>query len=169
MKRFYVIALLVVVGLAAASPPAHALGVFASWWNMDESDEGGFGFGVRQKIPVVPVVSIDTRASYMVFSDADLKVYPLEAAGMVNLGLFYGGIGVGYYIFDADNADLENNFGWWVAGGVELGLAAVSLFGEVKWTEIEADYHDVDPNLGNVPTSIDAAGVGFNAGVMFGF
>jgi hypothetical protein len=163
------VAVLVTVGLTAAVPGAHALGVFATWWNMNDADDNGFGVGVRQTIKILPVVAIDTRASYLSFDDSDLKMYPLEATGLARLGLFYAGLGVGYYIFDADGPDLENNFGWYVVGGVEVGAGAVSVFGELKWTQLEADYENVDPDLSQVPTNIDAAGMGFNAGVAFGF
>jgi hypothetical protein len=169
MKRFYIILLLVVAGLAAASPPAHALGVFASWWNMDEANEDGFGFGLRQKTSFTPLLAIDTRASWVGFSDADLNVFPLEASGIVSLGLFYGGVGLGYYIFDSDKADLENNFGWFLAAGIEIALAKVGVFGEVKWTQLEADFENIDPDVDDVPTSLNADGVGFNLGVTLGF
>jgi hypothetical protein len=169
MKRICIIALLAVVALGAASPNAQALGVFASWWNMDEANEDGFGFGVRQKVSFTPLLAVDTRASWVSFSDADLNVFPLEASGLVSLGLFYGGIGLGYYIFDSDGGDLENNFGWFLVGGIEIALAKVGVFGEVKWTQLETDFENIDPNLQNVPTSLNADGVGFNLGVTLPF
>jgi hypothetical protein len=168
MKRI-VFALLAIALLGTSVQEARALGVYASWWNMDENNDDGFGVGVRQPVKIVPVFSIDTRAAYISFSDADMKVFPLEAVGVVSLGLLYAGLGVGYYIFDANSdVDVENSFGWHVLGGVNLGLSAVSLFAEVKWTELEADIKDIDPSPGSVPSSIDAAGVGFNVGVLFG-
>lgn len=170
MKRICIIALLAMVTLGTAVPRAHALGAFASWWNMDQENSDGFGFGIRQKIKLAPLFAIDTRASYINFNDADVNVYPLEATGLVSLGLFYGGVGVGYYIFDssADGYSFDNNFGWYLSGGIEINAGPVGVFGEIKWTSLSADVKDVDPNLNNVPTSIDADGMGFLVGVMFG-
>ena len=169
MKRICIIALLAMVTLGTAVPRAHALGVFASWWNMNDANEDGFGFGIRQKIKLAPIISLDTRASYINFNDSDLKVFPLEATGLVSLGLFYGGLGVGYYIFDVggDEFSIDNNFGWYLVGGVEIGAGPVGVFGEIKWTSLSADFSDVKPNL-DIPSSLDADGVGFNVGVTFG-
>ena len=164
MKRISIIVFAALV-LCSSFQSAHALGVMASWWKMDDTNENGFGFGLRERVKIVPLIGIETRASWINFSDADMNVFPLEAAGVATLGLFYGGIGVGYYIFDAD---LENSFGWFVLAGVDVGLGGFGLFGDLQWRDLSADFEDVDPNLSNVPTSLDAAGVGFNVGVTFG-
>ena len=169
MKRLCIVVLLAVVGLGVSSPRVEALGVFASWWNLDEKNEDGFGFGVRQKTSFTPLLGIDTRASYVNFGDSDVTVFPLELSGQVSLGLFYGGLGLGYYIFDADGADLDNNFGWFLLGGIEIALAKVGVFGEIKWTQLETDFENIDPDLGDVPSSLNADGVGFNLGVTLPF
>jgi hypothetical protein len=168
MKRFCVAAMVAVLALAAMAPSAHAIGIMASWWNMDEANEDGFGVGLRSKMQIIPLIAIDTRASWIKFSDADLNVYPLEATGIVKLGMLYAGIGAGYYIFDADEGDLENNFGWYLVGGIDIGLGGFGVFGEVKWTMLSADIEGVDPDIDDVPTSLEADGIGFNLGVMFG-
>jgi hypothetical protein len=169
MKRI-ILALFTVTLLGTAFQDARAIGAYASWWNMDALNDDGFGIGVRQPIKIVPIFSIDTRAAWVNFAEADTKVFPLEAVGIVSLGLLYGGLGVGYYLFDVGDevVNIENSFGWHVLAGVNLGVSTFSVFGEVKWTELEADFKDIDPNLGNVPTSLDAAGVGFNVGVLLG-
>jgi len=168
MKRICIAALVALVSLAAITPSAHALGVMASWWNLDEGDDDGFGFGLRSKTQIVPMVSIDTRVSWIKFSDADLNVFPIEATGMVQLGMLYAGLGAGYYIFDADNADVDNNFGWYLVGGIDISVSTFGVFGEVKWTQLSADISGVNPDLEDVPTSLDADGIAFNVGVMFG-
>ena len=98
-----------------------------------------------------------------------MNVYPIEVIGLVTLGIFYGGLGVGYYFFDASNDTFEvkDSAGWNVVAGATLGLSKLSIFGEVKWTEIEPDIEAIEGNV-NVPNSLDAAGVGFNLGVMLG-
>lgn len=178
MKRI-IAALFAVALLGTTVENAHAIGVYGTWWNMNDANDDGFGFGIRQPIKIVPIFSIDTRAAYVNFSDGN--VYPLEAVAIVSFGLVYGGVGVGYYIFDVDaaelvvpagpsnvNADIKDSFGWHVLAGVNVGLSKLSVFGEVKWTQLEADYKNIDPNFNDVPTSLDAAGMGFNIGVLLG-
>lgn len=164
MKRINIVAFAALV-LCSSFQSAHALGVMASWWQLDQSSEDGFGLGLRERVQLIPLVGIETRATWINFSDTDVNVFPLEASGVVSLGLFYGGIGVGYYVFDAD---VENSFGWFLLGGVEFGLGGFGVFGDIQWRELTADFEDIDPNFSNVPTSLDAAGVGFNVGVNFG-
>lgn len=179
MKRLYVAVLFASLAMAAVAPRAHAFGIMGSWWKLNDSSEDGWGGGLRQQIPLIPPKSsdsedalvrlgLDTRASYFRFSDADMNVIPLELGGMVQLGIIYAELGGGYYIFDANDFEVDNNWGWYVLGGVNIGRGAKGLFAEVKWTSLTADLKNVDVDLGDVPTSLDADGVGINVGINFG-
>ncbi len=179
MKRFYVAVLFASIALTAFTPRADAFGIMGSWWNLQDTDEDGWGGGLRQQIPLIPPkggdsedalvrFGLDTRASYFRFSDAELNMIPLEVGGMVQLGLIYAELGGGYYIFDASNFDVNNAWGWYVLGGVNIGRGAKGLFAELKWTSLTTDLGDVDVDLGDVPNSIDANGVGINVGINFG-
>ena len=168
MKRFCIAALAAMIGLAAMAPASHAVGLMASWWNIDESNEDGFGFGLRSKVQVARVAAIDTRASWIKFGDPDTNVFPIEATGILQLGMVYGGLGLGYYIFDAKDVDLDNSFGWYVVAGIEVAVGKFGVFGELKWTKLSTDIDGVDPDLGDVPTELEADGMGVNIGVMFG-
>jgi hypothetical protein len=161
MKRSCIAALVALLGMASLAAPAHAIGVMASWWQLDESNEDGFGIGLRSKVKIAPLVAFDTRASWIKFGDPDANVFPIEATGILQLGMVYGGLGVGYYIFDAQDADLDNNFGWYVAAGIDVGIGKFSAFGELKWTMLSTD-------IGNATTELDADGFGVNVGVLFG-
>jgi hypothetical protein len=185
MKRFSFAVLLTVSAILLTHvPAAHAFGIMGSWWNIDKADEDGWGGGIRQEIPLLPWgwgdhdttadaeealirLSLDTRASYFRFSDSDLNVIPLEVGGMIGLGVLYAELGGGYYIMDADY-DVQNDWGWFALAGVMLGRGATGLFGEVKWTSLTADINNVDVDLGDVPNSLDADGVGINVGISFG-
>jgi hypothetical protein len=81
--------------------------------------------------------------------------------GVVSLGLFYGGVGVGYYIFDAETVQLSNEVGWFGLVGVELGLGPVKVFTDLKWTQVESDVEDSTQ-------TVNAEGIGVNLGVDFG-
>jgi hypothetical protein len=165
MKRF-ILALFTVTLLGTSFHDARAIGAFVSWWNMDAANEDGFGGGLRQPIKIIPILSIDTRASWVNFSDSDVNVFPLEAVGIVSLGLLYGGLGVGYYIFDADPS-IENSFVPHLAGVAQL--TGASVFGEVKWT-VSGDFENIDVNRQRRPASTppesastSACSLGFSA------
>jgi hypothetical protein len=168
MKRVCVAALVALLGIAVVTPSAHAVGVMASWWQIDEENQDGFGGGLCSRVMFAPMIGMDTRASWISFSGADMNVFPIEATGILKLGMLYGGIGVGYYVFDADEADLDNNFGWYLVAGIDVGVGKFGVFGELKWTQLSTDIEGVDPDLDDVPTSLEADGIGFNVGLNFG-
>ena len=177
MKRLFVVAVLACTALALFAPHAHAFGIMGSWWNIKDTDSDGWGGGIRQEIPLIPGkhdaeeglvhLSLDTRASFLNFKDSDLNMFPLEVGALLGLGVLYGELGAGYYIMDSD-VDIDNNWGWYVLAGVLVGRGTKGLFGEVKWTSLSADIHNVDVDLGDVPNTLDADGVGINVGVSFG-
>ena len=116
-------------------------------------------------------LSLDTRASFVRFSDddldVDLNVIPIEIGAMVGLGVLYAELGGGYYFMDGDPG-VENAWGWFALAGVMLGKGTKGLFGEVIWRDLTSDLEDVDPDVDDLPDSLDAAGIGFNVGVSFG-
>lgn len=161
MKRSFVIVMLLALVAGAAATPAHAIGIFASYWNLDKSNDDAWGVGLRQDKAVSPLISIHTSATWVKFSDAEVDMFPLEVAAVGNLGLFYGGIGGGYYIFSGGQADLDNNWGWFAVAGAKIALGGLGVFGELRWNELSADIKDTDLN-------VDLNGVGVNVGVMLG-
>ena len=149
-----IIGVLLVVAILA--PQANAIGVMGSWWDQDGLGNG-YGVGLIHKFGLIPLISIDARASWLSFSDeaTEANVFPLEATGRVNLGMFYGGLGLGYYIFDGKNdASLDNTVGGYIVGGIEITPAGIGGFGELKYTITDKN---------------DADGIGVNVGVVFGF
>jgi hypothetical protein len=151
--RKLVIGALLVVALLA--PQANAIGVMGSWWDQDALGNG-YGLGLIHKFGIIPLISIDVRASWLSFTDEliEANVFPLEATGRANLGMFYGGLGLGYYIFSGkDNVDLDNTIGGYILGGVDIGLAGFGVFGELKYTITDKNSAD---------------GIGANIGVNFG-
>ena len=139
--------------------PAGAIGVFGQWQDTKDADSG-YGLGIKQDFSIVPVFSVEARASWLMFSDdawdEDLNMFPLEAFGRAKLGMFYGGIGVGYYIMSG--ADwLKNSVGGFGAVGIELGLGGLNAFGEVRYLYLEPEYDGIDGNA-------DMSGIGAGAG-----
>lgn len=164
MKRICLVAL---IALCAVTTGARAnQGIFATWWDAKDTSDNGLGIGFRSKVPVAPLFSFDTRVSWVKFSNDHLDLFPLEATGILKLGMLYAGVGAGYYIFDG--ANLKNNFGWYALGGIDVGVRSLGIFGEVKWISLSTDPDTPTPDAGNVGTSLDAGGISVNLGVMFG-
>ena len=162
MKRFFVAALLAAVCVGSSINPAHAIGVFGTWWQADDADDDALGVGVRMKKQLIPLVAMDARASWLNFGgETDINLFPIEATGMLKLGMLYAGLGVGYYIFDS-TPSVDNKFGWYVVGGIDIGLGGFGVFGEGKWTSLSTEAEDVD--IGD----FEAGGWSVNLGVMFG-
>ena len=157
MKRICVAALVALVVMTTGASANR--GIFATWWDANDTHDHGLGLGIRSKGQISPLVSIDTRVSWIKFKDDDIDLFPLEATGMLRLGMLYAGAGMGYYIFNG--ANLKNSFGWYALGGIDIPAGRVGIFGEVKWNRLSTDVE-------NVPKSVDAGGWAFNAGVMFG-
>ena len=107
--------------------------------------------------------------TYIKFN-SDLSIIPIEATGILRLGMLYVGAGVGYYFFDASHVD--NNFGWYALGGIDIPAGPVGIFGEVKWTSLSTDVNSgspLAPGLGvSSKTTLKVDGIGANIGVMFG-
>ncbi len=157
MKRILVGALVLAALVGLAAPNAHAVGIYGIWWMPDDVDDDGYGIGIKDKKNFTSLVSMDVRVSYIFNDEAD--IFPIEATGLVKLGMLYGGLGVGYYIFTGDN-NLNSAIGWYFLGGIEIAPGPISFFGEVKWQSL-------DPEIdGNGSVNLDAlvihAGVNLN-------
>jgi hypothetical protein len=164
MKRIGIIALAAMLSLGAIAPSAHAVGVFGTWWEAPgDSEDDGLGLGIRSKRNFTPLLSMDMRVSWINFT-SDSNLFPIEATGMVKLGMLYAGVGAGYYIFDS-SPDVDNNFGFYGLGGIDIGLKSFSIFGEAKWTSLSTELKDVDPDFES--GDVDADGWSVNIGAMF--
>ena len=136
MKKTIAAVLLSVALVGLLTPSAHAISAYGIWWMPDSSDDDGWGVGIKDKRHFTPLVAIDGRLSYVSFSTPDASMFPVEATAMITLGLWYGGIGAGYYI---TTGDIDSEFGWYALLGLELGLGPASVFGEVKWQDLKPD------------------------------
>lgn len=149
------------------------MGVFGT--GLDSQDLGeGFGGGVKLELNPLDRVSIDARASYINFDDTDVEVIPLEAAGLLNFPMLgerivpYAGAGVGYYHFDGNGAEIDDNVGFFPLVGVEVGLQRISVMAEARWLFLQTDVDSAKAELANV-TKANIDGVGINVGVIYRF
>jgi hypothetical protein len=135
---------------------AHALALYGSWWDLGDLEEG-IGLGAKQKVFKFTAVSIEARAGWLDLSDADTDLVPLEADVLVDVGIFYGGGGMGYYLIGSETEDTIGYFG---VAGAGFSLMGLGVFGEAKYTSIDAEAGGRD---------LDADGFGVNAGVYLGW
>ena len=168
-----VLAMLSVVVAGCSHGSGIEFGAFGS--SLDSDDLGdGYGGGVKLELNPIDLVSVDGRASWMRFSDTDVEMVPLEAAGFVNLPLLgerfvpYAGAGVGYYFFDTDDADIDDQVGFFPLVGLEIGLQRISVLVEARWLFLETDVDNARDDLANV-TEADVDGFGVNMGLLFRF
>lgn len=164
MKSYrLIIGLALTLFLASAfAMPANAIGIYGQWQDSKDVDAGGYGLGLKHEFGIIPLVGIEARASWLRYSDddsdANLDMYPLEAFGKLKLGMFYGGLGIGYYIMSGDYAP-ESTVGGFAAVGIDISLLGLGFFGEVRYLLLEPEYED---GFGG---AVDMSGVGANIGV----
>jgi len=156
---------------------SHGSGVeFAAFGSSLDSDDlgDGYGGGVKLELNPVDMISVDARASYVHFDDTDVDMVPLEAAALLNFPLLfehivpYVGVGGGYYLFDGDSANLDDNVGFFPLAGLEIGLHSVSIMTEARWLFLEADVDSAENELENLQDA-DVDGFGANIGLLFRF
>jgi len=151
---------LILFVISACAVPAQAIGIFGQW--QDSDGESGYGLGIKKNFSIIPIISIEARASWLRYSNdaSDMDMFPLEAFGRASLGMFYGGVGLGYYIMSGDLAP-KNSFGGFGAAGIELSLAGLGVFGELRYLYLEPDHE-----LGG---TVEMSGIGANVGVTLPF
>ena len=178
--------ILSVVLMTSAGAQANGLGVYGSYWKTKDADDG-FGGGARLNIGLGDILGIDLRGGYFPDLakdedpyDLDLRVIPAEAGLTINLPLSeqaipYVGGGAGYYFIDAkvkgpgvdESADVDNQVGWYAVAGLQIKLSGqVALFGEGKYTGVEAKAKDDKMDDLDQDLDFDLSGFGANAGLM---
>ena len=159
MKHLMVIVLATFLLVSVAPQPAQSgVGAFLTWWDAEDMDTG-FGGGLKYEFPLIPIVSIDARVSYISFSDVDLYTIPIEAVGTAKLGMFYGGLALGYYIWDGIDADTSAEIGGSILAGISLGLGSIGAFGEIRYNVVKTRVADT--------FDMNADGFSINLGVHF--
>lgn len=154
-KTLFVTAVLAVLMVAWVTP-AHALAPFVQF--QDSKDAGsGYGFGLKHTfLGIVPIVGFDLRASWLHYGDeknglSSFETFPLEVAATAKLGIFYGGLGVGYYLNSGDIKP-DDEVGGFAAAGAGFKLLGLGAFAELRYLLLE-------------PGNGDMSGFGANVGV----
>ena len=194
MKKLLVLLVL----LAAASARAAGAGVWAAKMDTDALGDS-LAYGAQLEFDFFPCVSLLVRGGYANDFDEfrfvgssgtlvadDLAIVPVEAGLMLRppplfglVGVYAGG-GAGWYGipgFDvksgkktvAETDDVTDLVGWWVSAGLEVGVPAFRVFGEVKYQSAEEKDLDIEfkdrRDIGNLRADMDLEGVTFLAGI----
>jgi hypothetical protein len=197
MKKALILTAAALVAFGGTPAAASDFAVFGSYLDTEDLDTsvgGGIraGFGNR--------FQLDLRASY--FPDLtedlgelleadprrhnDIEAIPLDAGLKYNFGLDrravnpYLGGGLTYFLMDAERGEVDDEAGFYVAGGLELARRAggVGFFAEVIYREVEAtverdpqDFDDIDDIDFETfrKGDLDVGGIGVNAGLIWKF
>jgi opacity protein-like surface antigen len=149
------------------------LGAFGT--SLDADDFGqGYGGGVKLELNPLDRISVDARAGYINFDDTNVDMIPLEAAALLNFPMLgerivpYAGAGVGYYFFEGNGADLDDDVGFFPLVGLEVGLQRLSVMAEARWLFLQADVERAKAELANI-TKANVDGLGINVGFLYRF
>ncbi len=169
-------ALLVAAGIVLGGC-SHGTGIeLGAFGSSLKSDDLGQGYGGGAKLELNPIdwLSVDGRAGYIRFADTKVNMVPLEAAALLNFPMAgerivpYVGAGAGYYLFEADDANLDNKVGFFPLAGLEIGLWRISFLAEARWLFLQTDIESAKGELRNLHEA-DVDGLGVNLGVLFRF
>jgi opacity protein-like surface antigen len=176
MRQWIALATLMAAALSLGGC-AHGSGLeFGAFGSSLDSEDLGTGYGGGAKVEINPVdlVSVDARASWIHFSDVNIDMIPLEAAALLNFSALgerivaYVGVGGGYYLFENDGEDLDDEVGFFPLVGMEVGFHRVSVLAEARWLFLEADVDSAEDELQNLDDA-NVDGFGVNVGLLFRF
>jgi hypothetical protein len=179
--RAFLAAGILAVGLAGAQPASavdFSLGAFGSYYDADDAGDAWGGGGLL-RLGLVEWFAVDARASYLEFSDSDIRMIPLEAAATLRLPLMqnklipYAGVGVGYYFYDvkSSNVNIDDDVGFFPLVGLEVRFGARSqwgLFGEARWLFLSSDFETAGDELTS-PRRDNIDGLAVNVGLLYRF
>jgi len=183
---------LVVLGvltLLATPALAGSVGVFASWWDPNDSNDE-FAGGLKLEVGVGDKVDLEFRASWF---DNVATMLPDDAPGFevpytavpLDFGFAYNfvsnkkvtpyiGGGGTYFLLDANNDEIgriEDEWGWYAVAGLDLPIASNwKLFIEAMYRDAEATVKGDDLGFGNPSVTdafFDLKGPAVNGGIAF--
>jgi hypothetical protein len=179
------IVLVSLLGFALATGVASAvdLGIHGAYWDTKEGDQA-FGLGAKLRFSFFEIrgtyfddVTADVDPEV---SDFEIKAYPIEAGIVIQLlkGSFfrpYIGGGGGYYILDTNVGDIDDEVGFYLVGGADIGepssrvgFSLEAIYRNIEGT-VRGDLGDPDFDLEEDEVDLDLSGVGANLGVVFRF
>ena len=184
MKKLLILAVVALgLGVAPGTASAADFGLHGAYWDTDEADRT-FGFGAKLRFSFV-----ELRATYFddvtadvepEAADFEIKAYPLEGGLVIQFlkdSTFrpYIGGGVGYYVLDTNVGDADDEIGYYLVGGADIGSpssrVAFSIEGIYRNIEgtVRGELFDPDFDIEEDEIDLDLSGIGANVGVVFRF
>ncbi len=165
--------IVIVAGTAAAGGISQQAGPFVTYQNTEDMEDG-YGVGLKYLKMIQDVVpkldcGVDVRASWLTYDGddndfrADLDIIPLEVFALMRYDVLagtraYAGVGLGYYVFDSDYVDIDDDIGFSAMVGCDQRVSDIlSVFADVRYLWLEPDV--------NAKADIDLGGVGANIGL----
>jgi len=179
MKKLVAVLSILGFGIFGASGAvADGVNVFGSYWDPSDGDET-LGAGISLRGGTEPLY-LQLRGTFYdditedtALFENDLQVIPadvgigvqIEANDRVEL---YGGGGVSYYFLDSENGSIDDEVGWYLEAGTELGVSEdIGVFVEGVWRTVEGTVDDDADDVDFDDVTIDLDGVSVNLGVVF--
>lgn len=200
MKKALILTAVAVFVLGTGPAWASDFAVFGSYLDTEDLDQsvgGGIrtAFGTRFQLDLRATYFPDLTEDFESFVDDpgtdpgrfqnDVEAIPLDAGLKLNFNPDQGwnpyvGGGATYWFLDTERGEIDDEAGFYLAGGIELARATggVGFFGEVIYRDVEAtvnrdpeDFEDLDDVEFDAirRRDLDVGGVGVNAGLIWRF
>jgi hypothetical protein len=200
MKKALILTAVAVFALGTGPAWASDFAVFGSYLDTEDLDQsvgGGVraGFGNRFQLDLRATYFPDLTEDFESFIDDpgtdpgrfqnDVEAIPLDVGLKLNFNPDEGwnpyvGGGATYWFLDTERGEIDDEAGFYLAGGIELARATggVGFFGEVIYRDVEAtvnrdpdDFDDLDDVEFDAirRRDLDVGGIGVNAGLIWRF
>jgi len=170
------------LGLLAQPASATDFGIGGAYWSTKDAKEA-YGATAKLRWGIA-----ELRGSYFsdVTADTDPERFDFEISAIpIEAGLAfrfaegaafspYVGGGVGYYLLDTSEGDIDDEVGWYAVAGGEFGRMPSGLAFNVEaiYRGIEATVNEDDdgfPDDIRDDVHLDLSGIGVNAGIVWRF
>jgi hypothetical protein len=160
-----------VSGLFTVPAQAGSVGVYGAFWDTDDADSS-WGGGVQLGFDFFKWMELEFHGTYypdfgadILGSSVDITALPVDGGlkfnflpdAKVNL---YVGAGVSYYFLDMDEAEIDNQTGWYAEGGLSFGEKNFRIFAEALWRVM-----DTSVSFGSFDEDADFDGITGHFGV----
>ena len=200
MKKALILTAVAVVAFGSGPAWASDFALFGSYLDTEDLDQsvgGGVraGFGNRFQLDLRATYFPDLTEDFESFVDDpgtdpgrfqnDVEAIPVDVGLKLNFNPDEGwnpyvGGGATYWFLDTERGEIDDEAGFYLAGGIELARATggVGFFGEVIYRDVEAtvnrdpdDFDDLDDIEFDAirRRDLDVGGIGVNAGLIWRF
>jgi opacity protein-like surface antigen len=172
--KSWIFVLVLLVALGASVPAlADSSSLYLAYQYGDDADHA-VGPMFSYTLDLDPAVRTSARIGFLQFTDPDLDMIPLEVTGAINFGdeemVPYLGLGIGYYLLDADRGEMDDDVGFKLFAGVDWpATEGLDWFAEISWLWLEGDVDQAFALTEGTGRTVDLGGIGANLGLRYRF